>query len=163
MVFLSHPVVPGVTLCFAPVRMTPPPAADFCSRDKFRTTFLSVLHYSQVWWHWPIYYLIRFWSILNVTLIFQIWNLLYLSQTCPVVTKQKAYISPELLASNVTLGLDIGHDLDLEFSRPNMGFAIPRSQKVQVTWNEKQTYRLNSRSQLWPSGFTLTMTLKWKV
>ena len=30
---------------------------------------------------------------------------------------------------------------------------------VQLSWNEKQTYRLNSRAQMWPSGLTLAMTL----
>ena len=30
---------------------------------------------------------------------------------------------------------------------------------VRLPRNEKQTYRLNSRAQVWPSGLTLTMTL----
>ena len=30
---------------------------------------------------------------------------------------------------------------------------------VRLPWNEKQTYRLNSRTHMWPSGLTLTMTL----
>ena len=30
---------------------------------------------------------------------------------------------------------------------------------VRLPWNEKQTYRLNSRAQMWPSGLTLAMTL----
>ena len=29
---------------------------------------------------------------------------------------------------------------------------------VQLLWNEKQTYRLNSRAPIWPSGLTLAMT-----
>ena len=30
---------------------------------------------------------------------------------------------------------------------------------VRLLWNKKQTYRLNYRAQMWPSGLTLTMTL----
>ena len=32
---------------------------------------------------------------------------------------------------------------------------------VRLPRNEKQTYRLNSRAQMWPSGLTLDMTLTW--
>ena len=120
-------------------------------------------------WPWPIDYLIRFWSVLVVTLTLnfqgQIWNLLYLSQKwsdchetkskhidwilglkCDhrvwpwpwpwpwrfkvkygicyisakngaIATKRKANISINVNASNVTIEFDLGHDLDLEFSR----------------------------------------------
>ena len=30
---------------------------------------------------------------------------------------------------------------------------------VRLPWNEEQTYRLNSRAQMWPLGMTLAMTL----
>ena len=40
------------------------------------------------------------------------------------VTKQKANTSIEFYASNMTIKFDLGHDLDLEFWRPNMEFAI---------------------------------------
>ena len=46
--------------------------------------FLDFFHFLHDCWLWPIDYLIRFWSILVVTLTFsfqgQMWNLLYLSQ-----------------------------------------------------------------------------------
>ena len=50
-------------------------------------------------------------------------------------------------------------DLDLDFSRSNMEFAISLSKMVRLPRNKKQTYRLNSRAQMWPSGLTLAMTL----
>ena len=59
----------------------------------------------------------------------------------------------------MTIGFDLGHDLDLEFSRSNMDFAISQSKMVRLPQNKKQTYRLISRPQMWPSGLTLDMTL----
>ena len=59
----------------------------------------------------------------------------------------------------MTIGFDLGHDLDLEFSRSNIEFAISQPKMVRLPRNEKQTYRLNSRAQMWPSGSTLAMTL----
>ena len=50
-------------------------------------------------------------------------------------------------------------DLDLQFSRSNMEFAISQPKMVRLPRNEKQTYPLNSRPQMWPSGLTLAMTL----
>ena len=55
--------------------------------------------------------------------------------------------------------VDFRHDLDLDFSRSNMEFAISQPKLVRLPRNEKQTYRLNSRAQMWPSGLTLAMTL----
>ena len=46
-----------------------------------------------------------------------------------------------------------------DFSRSNMEFAISQPKMVRLPRNEKQTYRLNSRAQMWPSGLTMTMTL----
>ena len=59
----------------------------------------------------------------------------------------------------MTIGFDLGHDLDLEFSRSNIEFPISQPKMVRLPRNEKQTYRLNSRAQMWPSGLTLAMTL----
>ena len=50
----------------------------------------------------------------------------------------------------MTIGFDLGHDLDLEFSRSNMEFPISQPKVVWLPRNEKQTYRLNSRPQMWP-------------
>ena len=46
----------------------------------------------------------------------------------------------------MTVGFDLGHDLDLEFSRSNMEFAIYQPKMVRLPRNEKQTYRLNSKA-----------------
>ena len=80
----------------------------------------------------------------------------------PIATKWKANISIELKASNVTIRFDLGHDHDLEFSRSNMEFAISQPKVVWLSRNEKQTYWLNSRPQMWPMGLTLTMTLTFE-
>ena len=76
-----------------------------------------------------------------------------------IATKRKANISIDLKTSNVTIGFDLGHDLDLEFSSSNMELAISLPKMVQLPRNEKQTHWLNSRPQIWPSDLTLTMTL----
>ena len=75
-------------------------------------------------------------------------------QNGPVGTKRKANISIELYASNVTIGFDLGRDLDLEFSRSNMEFAISQPKMLRLPRSEKQIYRLNFRPQMWPSYFT---------
>ena len=55
--------------------------------------------------------------------------------------------------------LDFRRDLDLEFSMSNMEFAVSLPTMVWLPRNKKQTYQLNSRPQMWPSGLTLAMTL----
>ena len=55
--------------------------------------------------------------------------------------------------------VNFGPDLDLEFSRSNMEFAISQPKMIWLPRNEKQTHRLNSRPQIWPLGLTLTMTM----
>ena len=65
-------------------------------------------------------------------------------------------------ASNVTIRFDLGHDLDLEFSRSNMEFPISQPKVVRLPRNEKQTCRLNPRPQMWPMGLTLTITLSFE-
>ena len=62
----------------------------------------------------------------------------------------------------MTIGFDLGHDLDFEFSRSNLEFAISQPKMVRLPRNEKQTYLLNSRAQMWPSGLTLTLTLNFQ-
>ena len=65
--------------------------------------------------------MIRFWSIFVVTLTLnfqgQLWDLKISAKYDPIVTSQKANISIELKVSNVTIGFDLGYDLNLEFSR----------------------------------------------
>ena len=50
-------------------------------------------------------------------------------------------------------------DLDLEFSRSNIEFAVPQHKMVQLPWNEKQQSWLNTRPQMGPTILTLAMTL----
>ena len=59
----------------------------------------------------------------------------------------------------MTIRFNLGHDLDLEFSRSNVKFAISQPKVVRLPRNEKQTYLLNTRPQMWPIGLTLAMTL----
>ena len=54
-------------------------------------------------------------------------------------------------------------DLDLDFSRSNMEFAISQPKMVRLPRNEKQTYRLNSRPQMWPMGLNLTITVTFEL
>ena len=61
------------------------------------------------------------------------------------------------------MGFDLGHDLDFEFSRSNMEFAISQPKRVRLPWNKKQTYRLNSRPQMWPWGLTLTLNFQGQI
>ena len=76
-----------------------------------------------------------------------------------IATKRKANISIDLKTSNVTIGFDLGHDLDLSFSRSNVELAISQPKMVRLPRNEKQTYQLNPRPQMWPSDLTLALTL----
>ena len=46
----------------------------------------------------------------------------------------------------MTIRFDLGHDLDLEFSRSNIECAISQPKMVRLPRNEKQTYRLNSKA-----------------
>ena len=131
-----------------------PPAADSCSRDNFWTTFgisfifgtivgpdlqITWLHFRRFSsWPWPRFFKVKY-------------RICYISaKNGPIPTKRKANISIELWGSNVTSGFDLGHDLDLEFSRSNIEFAISQPKMVRLPWNEKQTYWLNSRPQMRP-------------
>ena len=62
----------------------------------------------------------------------------------------------------MTIRFDLGHDLDLEFSRSNVGFPVSQPKVVRLPRKEKQTYRLNSRPQMWPMGLTLTIALTFE-
>ena len=93
--------------------------------------------------------------------------------------KQKANISIEPKASNMTIRFDLGHDLDLEFSRLNIEFAISQPKVVWLPRKEKQIYidwtpglkcdqwvwpwpwpwPLNVEGQMWPWPLTTHMTL----
>ena len=63
----------------------------------------------------------------------------------------------------MTIEFDLGHDLDLEFSRSNIEFAVSQPKMVRLPQNEKQAYRLNSRPQMWPSSLTLTLNFQGQI
>ena len=121
--------------------------------------FFDFFHFWHDCWPWHINYLIRFWSIFVVTLTLkfqgQIWNLLYLSQKWSDCHEMKS----KHIDWTPGLRCDLGHDLDLQFSRSNIEFAISQPKMVWLPRNEEQTYRLNSMPQIWPPGSTLAMTL----
>ena len=56
-------------------------------------------------------------------------------------------------------GFDLGHDLDPEFSRSNIEFAISEQKMVWLPWNENKHIDSTPRPQMWPSGLTFAMTL----
>ena len=104
----------------------------------------------QVWpwpWPWPWIFKVKYW-------------IGYISaKICPIATKRKANISIDLKASNVTIRFDLCHELDLEFLRSNVKFAISQPKVAWLPQNKKQTYRLNTKPQMWPMGLTLAMAL----
>ena len=109
------------------------------------TLGLKCDHRAWPWpWPWPWIFKVKY-------------RICYISaKNGPIATKQKANISIEVIelkASNVTIRFDLGHDLDLEFSRSNIEFPISQPKVVWLPWNEKQTFRLNYRPQMWPMGF----------
>ena len=112
------------------------------------TCMITWLHFRRFSsWPWPRFFKVKY-------------GICYISaKNGPIATKRKANIAIELWGSNVTSGFDLGHDLDLEFSRSNIEFAISQPKMVRLPRNEKQTYQLNSGAQMWPVGLTLAMTL----
>ena len=100
----------------------------------------------RVWsWSWP-------W-----TSVFKVkYGIGYISaKNGAIAMRRIANISIDRKASNMTIGFDLGNDLDLEFSRSNMELAISLPKMVQLSQNEKQTYQSVSRPQMWPSDFNL--------
>ena len=89
------------------------------SKHIDRTLGLKCDHWIWPWpWPWPWIFMVKY-------------GICYISaKNGPIATKRKANISIELKASNVTMGFDLGHDLDLEFSRSNMQFAISQSKVI---------------------------------
>ena len=77
------------------------------------TLGLKCDHWVWSWpWPWPRFFKVKY-------------GICYISaKNGPIATKRKPNIWIELLGSNVTIGFDLGHDLDLEFSRSNIEFAI---------------------------------------
>ena len=86
---------------------------------------------------------------MTLTLKFQgqIWDHLYLDQNGPIATRQKANLSIELYASNVTIGFEFGHDFNYEFSKSNLEFAKSQPKMVWLPQNENYAYRMKWRPQ----------------
>ena len=59
----------------------------------------------------------------------------------------------------MSIRFDLGHDLDLEFSRSNMKFATSQPKVVRLPRNEKQTYQFEFEASNMIMGLTLAMTL----
>ena len=123
-----------------------------CHKTKSKhidwTLGLKCNHCMWPWpWPWPWIFKVKY-------------RISYISaQNGPIATKQNANILTELKASNMTIRFNYGHDLDLEFSRSKVELAISQPKMVRLPRNEKQTYRLNTRPQMWPMGLTLNITL----
>ena len=48
----------------------------------------------------------------------------------------------------MTIRFDLDHDLDLDFSRSNIEFAISQPKLVRLPRNKEQTYGVNFRAQI---------------
>ena len=122
-------------LCFCTdsyTATTPQPlAADFCSRNNFQTTFwisfiFGGIDVPDLYIIWLDFGLFSLWPWLWI-FMFK-YGICYISaKNSQIATKQKANLSIDFQAANVTIGFDLGHELDLEFSRSNMEFTISRS------------------------------------
>ena len=102
----------------------------------------------QVWpwpWPWPWIFKVNY-------------GISYISaKSGSIATKRKANILIELQ------GLKCDHQVWPWFSRSFMEFPISQPKVVWLPQNEKQTYWLNSRPQMWPMGLTLTIILTFEI
>ena len=68
-----------------------------------------------------------------------------------------------LLALTYTLPdhilVTVRRNLGIEYPWSEMEFAMSPPKMIRFPWNEKQTNRINSRTQMWPSGLALAMAL----
>ena len=135
----------------------------FLSTRWLCNTFLDFFNFWHYCWPSPIDYLIKFRLIFFVTLTLnfqgQISNWLYLSQKWSDCHKTKSK------HIDWTLGFKCDHRV---WSWPwpwpwifkvkyQIGYTSAKN--VWLPWNKKQTYRLISRPQMWPSSLSLAMTL----
>ena len=72
-----------------------------------------------------------------------------------IATKRKANISIELQVSNVTIGFDLGHALDLEFSRVKYGICYIATKSVLIAMQQKA----NISNELKASNVTIGFDL----
>ena len=62
----------------------------------------------------------------------------------------------------MTIGFDLGHDLDLDFFKVKYGICYISAKIVPIATNKKQTYRLSYKLLMWPSNLTLAVALTLK-
>ena len=124
-------------------------------------------HHLWPWpWPWPWFFKVKY-------------VICYISaQNGPIAMKRKANIPIELKASNVTIRFDLGHQLDLEFSRSTIEFAfsqpkrsdyhetkskriewIPGLKWDQWVWPWQWPWSLNFQGQMSPRSLTIHMVL----
>ena len=78
------------------------------------------------------------------------------ADSCSLITFEQRFGLPDAML------VDCRRDLDPEFSKSNMEFAISQPKRVRLPRNEKQIYWLKFRPQMWPSGLTLAMTFTFE-
>ena len=73
-----------------------------------------------------------------------------------IATKRKANISIELYASNLTIRFDLGHDIDLEFSRSKLEFVIPQPKSGPIATKRKANISIKLQASNATHGFDLS-------
>ena len=79
-------------------------------------------------WPWPLIFKVKYW-------------ICYISaKNYPIAMKCKANILFNLKATSVAIRFHFGHELDLEFSRSNMEFAVSQPKMARLPRNEKRPW-----------------------
>ena len=147
---IKSPRLPGVTMFLYWLLMPLMLAAEFHSRDNFRTSFrisfifgridgpeleITWLDFGQfLLWPWPWIFKVKYG-------ICYVW-----AKNGPIAMKRKQTYRLKS-RPQIWLWIDLVHDLEHELSRSNMKFAISEPM-VGFPWSEKQTYWLKSRPQM---------------
>ena len=139
-----HPVIPGWLFCtgsYAVAGAAPTAACRIFSRDNLQSTFrisfpfgsidgpdLYIAWFDFCWfspWPWPWIFKVKY-GICCIS-----------AKKGRLSWSEKADITTKYYASNVTVGLDFGHDLDLEFSRSSILICYVMWQNDQVVKRRK--------------------------
>ena len=96
----------------------------------------------------------------------EVWNLLYLSpKWCDCHETERKHID-WTLGLRWTIGFDLGHDIDLGFSRSNMKFTISQPKIVRLPRNKKGnfdwTLGLKCCHRVWPWPWHWPRIFKFK-
>ena len=154
--FGSYPILPPPPVPPQVLSLLPQPTTDFCSRHTSRITFhISIILAGLMA---LIDCMIRFWSISVVIMTLDLQGqICYIISQQKLSTERKTIISMECWASNIVINFHLDHDLEFQFSRSNIEFAI--SCMVWLPRNEKWAHWLNTKPQMWPSIYSLALTL----